>query len=256
MRRAAAVTFGWVVAAVVVCALVFALLQWGLDALRDGDRVAYSRAGSSAEARAERLGYWNTDESAEEIAAYQLSSEAGSSAVFTPFRWSGTSAEGGTALVDVRISIHVDGGSGFSGPFHDSGDAERCYRFTVTAFTWTTIDEIDCPAGSPDVRGPSPEPRASLAADAEVVLAEVLARSSGELLRDEVRAAFPGESTTVDTVSVDGELVAAVGEPGVDDCLVMVRHATGVVERVSFRSVWAQPGELGCSVQLYTAPPL
>jgi hypothetical protein len=52
-----------------------------------------------------------------------------------------------------------------------------------------------------------------------------------------------------------GELVAAVGVPAERDCLVAVRRVDGTIAYPGYDRIWLEPGEVGCRVSLYTAPP-
>lgn len=129
-----------------------------------------------------------------------------------------------------------------------------CYRYVLQLYRYTRHEQIDCP----DVERPPipvPEVVPALPDDARQRIEAALGSATPESLASDVRAAFPEEFIKVETTVHGGELVAAVGIPAERECLLAVRRVDGTIHYPSYDQVWLEPGELGCSVALYTAPP-
>ena len=256
MRRVAAVV-GIICAILVVLAVVVLPSSLGsIFGTQDGERIAGDRAAAMAEAMESDFGYQRDIRDAETIAAGLVFS---SRSEVTPVAWSGSTREGDEAIIDARIRVEVEArGGGFgNGPTVSAGTAERCYRFTLVIHDDARRVEIDC-AGLPTAVDP---PVAALVAalpeDAATRLETVLAASAPSELAMNVRAEFGDPEFSVDTtLTDDGELVVALGAMPSRDCIVRVRTVDGTIVPVSFDRIWLEPGEGGCTVALYTAPPL
>lgn len=179
-----------------------------------------------------------------------------------PLSWSGTTGpadDGAGARITVRITVQLPAktSSTLFGESYAASSATRCYRYGVIGFRFfdtLQFEEIACTSEAAPAL-PTPETIPALSEDAEAVLGAVLRDATAEDVDAAVADAFPQPEVTTQTEVVGGELVASVGIPVERDCLVMVRRVTGVVERLAFDSEWLEPGELGCSTRLYTAPP-
>ncbi|TNH30636.1 hypothetical protein FHG89_06905 [Micromonospora orduensis] len=170
--------------------------------------------------------------------------------------WSGRTAPGEQAVIDVRIAVTVteDHGSTFGDLGHSAGQATRCYRYRLELHRATSHQEIDCPAvATPPMPTAAPVP--ALPDDARARLTAALRTATPSTLAGAVRAAFPERHVTVDTATHEGALVAAVGVPAERDCLLMVRTAGGAIESPGYDPVWLEPGETGCGTGLYISPP-
>jgi hypothetical protein len=95
-----------------------------------------------------------------------------------------------------------------------------------------------------------------LAADAGAKLKSVVTKASAATVEANVRKAFPEKYITVDTDAPTGMVIAAIGVPENQDCIVAVRDAKGTRIVEGFNREWLQPGETGCSTRLITNPPL
>lgn len=217
-----------------------------------GDPVAEDVMARQAERLNTQLGYRNRPRDAESIAAEVRTDPVGDGSVrVTPLAWAGRLFSDERATVDVRFDVTVLDADPWGTA---ERSATRCYRYELELYRYTTYSEIDCPAiATPPVPSAAPVPR--LPGDAEERLTAVLRGATPDTLAGAVRAAFPDEVFKVDTVTAQGTLVAAVGVPAERDCIVMIRTPDGATKRVGFDPVWLEPGELGCSVQLYTSPP-
>lgn len=253
-RVVIAVVIG-VVALIVVVGVVLGLILQALTAPRDGDAVARTGVERTAQGIADDLGYWTESTDAETLAAERFTSAGDVGATVRPIAWTGTTSDGG-ATIDVRITLTVDAESspGFFQPSQTAGSAERCYRFTVRVTDDVRHEEILCSSAAP-VPEPTATQRPALADDAEMRLTDVLSMTDVDSLAGDVAEAFPEDEVTIETAEAGGELVAAVGVAPARDCVVMVRHVDGTIERVFFDRIQLEPGELGCSTRLYTNPP-
>jgi hypothetical protein len=98
--------------------------------------------------------------------------------------------------------------------------------------------------------------RPALPHDAAERVERILAVASGDDLAELLDEEFPGEDFAIDAIETsDGDLVAAVGVTPGTDCVLRVRASNGEITAPSYDRIWLEPGELGCSVELYTAPP-
>ncbi|WP_432840783.1 hypothetical protein [Dactylosporangium sp. CA-092794] len=224
----------------------------------DGDSLARDAAQEHAQRLNDKLGRRVLARDAEYVAATEVPSgaQADGRLVIAPIAWSGRITGDEQATIDVRFSVtepeHRPATFGDRG--HAAGSATRCYRYTLRLYRDTGFREIDCPAiASPPVPSASPPPR--LPGDAQDRLAAALRTATPETLADAVRRAFPEDGSTVDTVTQDGTLVAAVGASAERDCIVMIRTPDGATKRISYDPIQLEPGELGCSVGLFTNPP-
>jgi hypothetical protein len=178
----------------------------------------------------------------------------------TALAWSGNSGDPEGATVDIRVAVHVHPYSPntIGGISIKQGDAVRCWRLTVFGlhdYDSLKRSEINCPEDSGVVPKPDPAPLPSLPDDVEPLLIAALADATPEDFETRVRAAFPDEAIVIQTAVANGELVAAVGIPVELQCAVGVRHADGTVGvSQGFKEVLLQPGEVGCSPELYLHP--
>ncbi len=222
----------------------------------DGDVAAERQVRATAADLTSSIGYVQRKVDAETRAATTFAQPSGA-ARLTPLAWNGAGSVDDPAIVDVRIDVELAaipvvniGDRGRS-----AGSAVGCYRFTVAVTREAASERIDCSA----VAAPTATPVASippeLPADAEERVRTVLAEPDVPVA-EALRAAFPDPATTIESVVTDeGETVAAVGVPASRDCVVLVRRTDGSIDPVSFRRVSLEPGEVGCSTSLYTAPP-
>ncbi|AEV85779.1 hypothetical protein ACWT_4758 [Actinoplanes sp. SE50] len=238
-----------------------ALLRWGAALVTAG--VASAGCGTvslqgeyparDAEQAARRLnddfGYRDRLRQAEYIAATEIptTAQGGNSEVGeTPLAWSGRVFADEKATIDIRFAVR----SPDSAP---TEELTRCYRYTLQLYRYTSYDEIACPAvATPPA--PSASPPLKLPPDAEARLSAALRDATPETLAGRVRAAFPHEGITVDTVTDKGTLVAAVGVAAERECTVVIRKTDGRTTPVAFRARQLEPGETGCRTSLYTHP--
>jgi hypothetical protein len=246
------------------CATVTAcLLLGGCSGYREGDSVARDIAASEAALLEEDLGHRNRVRDAEYIAATEVMKEGASGATGEvptvrrePVAWWGRTAGSEEATIDVRFVVTVAeqepisiGGSG-----HSAGEATRCWRYVLQLYRYTSSHEIACPSvATPPVPTAAPIPK--LPDDGRERLAAALRTATPDTLAGAVRAAFPEQHITVDTVTHDGALVAAVGVPAERDCILMIRTASGAITSPGYDRIWLEPGELGCKTALYVSPP-
>ncbi len=240
-------------AAVVAC-----LVLGGCSKYREGDSVAREIAATEAALLDDDLGHRNRVRDAEYFAATEIPKEvegSGSSIRREPLGWSGRTAGSEQATIDVRFVVTVaeQPGVSFGDLGNSAGQATRCYRYVLELYR-SSYHEIDCPsAATPAVPTASPIPR--LPDRGRERLAAALRTATPDTLAGAVRAAFPEQHITVDTVTHEGALVAAVGVPAERDCILLVRTPSGAVESPGYDAVWLEPGELGCKTGLYVSPP-
>ena len=260
----------WLVIAVIAVVLVCVGLPVTVSRLlsdwmgpRDGDDIARDLIRVAAAQVEEGLGYSSRQRNAETIAAVIIQDEqlagsqtGGSSLRIDPVAWSGRVTGSEQASVDVRFTatVRARNAMGFGDGGHTAGSATMCYRYLLQLYRYAERDEIDCPDIA-DPPTPVPEVIPALPDDARERLEAVLLAATPHSLADDLRAAFPDEFITIDSVTYGDELVAAVGVPAERDCLVGVRRGDGTIDYPAFDRVWLEPGELGCRVTLYTAPP-
>lgn len=183
------------------------------------------------------------------------SSGRGSTVYADTLAWSGNSRDDSGARIEVRIRVDVEAETGYFGSGHESASATKCFRYEVFVRPNPVLRHgIACP-NNPEITTPSAVPFPTLPDNAQDVLAAVLAAASPASLDGDVRAAFPQDFVTVDTDTVDGDLLAAVGVSAERECVVGERSAEGVVKFWGYDPTWIEPGELGCSTRLVTSPP-
>ena len=118
----------------------------------------------------------------------------------------------------------------------------------------TSDREIDCPSGGAPPP-PSAAPVPQLPADGRGGSPRCYARPTRRRWPARCGRLFPQEWITVDTVTHEGALVAAVGVPAERECLLLVRTPAGRIETPGYDREWLEPGETGCRTGLYVAPP-
>lgn len=228
-----------------------------------GDELAADVATAEAKRLNTALGHRDRPRDAASIAATEVLGETPTSAVEDgstvrreALAWSGRVFGDERATVDVRFVVSVPERSpvSFGDTGHSAGTATRCYRYELRLYRYTSYQDIDCPSGAAPPP-PSAAPVPQLPADGRKRLTAVLRKATPQTLAGAVRAAFPQEWITVDTVTHEGALVAAVGVPAERDCLLLVRTPAGRIEAPGYDRVWLEPGETGCRTGLYVAPP-
>jgi hypothetical protein len=242
----------WLVGSVVLVGIVISVAASVLNRateVADGTAGARRDTSDAAEELNTNLGHRDRARTAEHIAATEVPAEMPTGRQdgplrLTPVAWSGRVFSDEQATIDVRFEPPS------SDPAVSSGAA--CYRYTLEMYRYTTYRAVDCPEGTPPAPSPSPPP--VLPPDARERLAGALRNATPETLADTVRAAFP-EGVSVDTVTEDGVLVAAVGIPAERDCVVVIRTPDGKTKDIGFDRIWLEPGEMGCRTGLYTSPP-
>jgi hypothetical protein len=230
---------------------------------REGDDVARDRIRLAAASLEEDLGYLSRARNAETIAAGISKREEGAGTApegdwlrIEAVAWSGRATGSRPATIDVRFTAIV--GQRHAVSFGDrgstAGSATMCYRYLLQLYRYATREEIDCPdIADPPI--PVAEVIPALPDDARQRLEKALRTATSNSLAADVRAAFPDEFITVDTARHGGELVAAVGVPAERECLLATRRVDGTIDYPGYDRIWLEPGELGCRVALYTAPP-
>jgi hypothetical protein len=242
----------WLVGSVLLVGVVISIAVSVLTKateVADGTAGALRETQDAADELNTDLGHRNRARTAEHIAATEIPAEmpvgrADGPLRLTPVAWSGRVSGDEQATIDVRFELPSPD------PAVPAGAA--CYRYTLEMYRYTTYRAVDCPEGAPPAPSPSPPP--TLPPDANARLAAVLKKATPETLASVVRAAFP-EGVSVDTVTADGVLVAAVGIPAERDCVVVIRTPDGKTKDVGYDRIWLEPGEMGCRTGLYTSPP-
>lgn len=223
----------------------------------DGDAIARQEASDAIHTLGGGLG--SAPREADYLAAQLLTTEWGYS---TPpglhvgvLGWSGFSGSAAGALIDVRLIVDLDEVPAEAGIFaHTAGSAIECWRLTVFSLRQDDplrVVSIPCPS-SPD-RTPHPAPLPALPPDAPSRLRAALATATPATLDARVHAAFPGLGLSVDTLTSDSELYAAVGVLDDRECLMG--------KRASDSTVSVSPGRLedydpSCSITLFFEPSL
>lgn len=229
---------------------------------RVGDDVARDYIRTAASGVRADLGYINRMRNAETFAARILERDAPvwlpirDSLQIEPVAWSGRTTGNEVATLDVRFTATVtwQSSGGFGARGNTAGSATACYRYLLQLYRDTGQEKIDCPdIDEPPV--PVAEVIPALPRDAKQRMEAVLLSAAADSLASDVRAAFPEDFIFVDTATHDGELVAAVGVPAERECLVAVRLVDGTIAYPGYDRIWLEPGEVGCKVALYTAPP-
>jgi hypothetical protein len=101
---------------------------------------------------------------------------------------------------------------------------------------------------------PSASPVLRLPPDAENRLTAALRTATPETLASVVRAAFPQCGIGIDTVTYQGNLVAAAGVAAERDCIVVIRTPAGETKQIGFDRIQLEAGESGCHTSLHTNP--
>lgn len=254
--RWVATVFVVVLAVVIIGVIAFVVIFFDAVQTKDGDEIATRRVAATADAIMEDLGYQRDASDAETIAAERFGAYSNE---VTPVAWSGSTRQGGEAVIDVRIRAVVEAQSATSvfGASNTEGSAERCYRFRLVIYEYPERTDVDCDSLPGQVDPPVATAPPELPDDAEDRGRAVLDDADADELAMRVHAAFPDLGISVDTTITDtGESVVAVGVADSKDCIVLVRAADGSVFRASFDRIQLEPGEGGCRVELYTAPAL
>ncbi len=247
----------WVVTGAAMMVVALALMGCGTA----GERVAGTAVNQVADALTDQLDSpVSRVRDAEWFAATYIpdlnSSGRGSTVYADTLAWSGNSRDDAGARIEVRIRVDVEAETGYFGSGHESASSTKCFRYEVFVRPNPVLRHgIACP-NDPEIMMPSAVPFPTLPDNAEDVLAAVLAAASPTSLDGDVRAAFPQDFVTVDTDTVDGDLLAAVGVSAERECIVGGRGADGVVEFWGYDPTWIEPGELGCTTSIVTSPPL
>ncbi|MGY1551856.1 hypothetical protein ACW5CM_08725 [Microbacterium sp. A588] len=253
--RKLGVSFAIAVLTVVVVAVVLVIILISSMRDRDGDELAAARVEDVARALAQDLDGISEPIDAETVAAERFHSRA---ATVEPLTWTGAIGLEQTGTIEARLSASVTENSigGYYGPFNSAGSAVQCYRYTIALGEDVRFEMIPCD-GLPEPRTPPASNRPVLPDDASEQIERILAAEAGSAVADRLRAEFPGEEFTIEVVKTEaGEVVVAVGVSPGTDCILRVRNLTGEVIAPSYDQIWLQPGEQGCSTQLYTSPPL
>lgn len=100
-----------------------------------------------------------------------------------------------------------------------------------------------------------PDPAQALPADAQDTVAAAIATGDADAITERLTQLFPQANAAIEVQEQDGEVAAAVSAAGAGDCIIMVRDRSGQVTQVGYDPEWIKPGELGCSPNLYFAPP-
>lgn len=241
---------------------VLALLAGCSTTSSDGDAIAHERAETAMLDILDRLTPVWADARDADFLAVSAAETTTDNVTVEPLAWSGNSAVGqGGALLDLRITVHIDAHQGSGGlygdPSYSAGDSVRCWEVRIFARNYDEYElrEHAC-ASEPAPPLPTPTPLPTMPEDTEQRITDALATATAADFADRLRAAFPDPRITIDTIEEDGELIAAVGLPGGDKCHVGVRHADGAVEVLrGWPPEWLLPGETGCRVGLYLNPP-
>ncbi|MFG2037904.1 hypothetical protein [Dactylosporangium sp. NPDC048998] len=224
----------------------------------DGGSLARDIAEQEAARLNDKFGHRDRVRDAEYIAATEVpkGAQTDGETHITPVGWSGRTTGDEKATIDVRFAVTVPErhAATLGDRGNSAGSATRCYRYVLQLYRYTEYHKIGCPAiATPPV--PSASPVLTLPGDATDRLAAALRTATPDTLSGAVRAAFPQDGISVDTVTHEGILVAAVGVPAERDCILMIRTADGATKQLGYDPVQLEPGELGCSVGLYTNPP-
>ena len=177
-------------------------------------------------------------------------------AVVEALAWSGESA-GSQATIDIKVNVEIAGRSSpqIFGESWGPGSATQCFRLEWQQYERARRSDIPCPDGPAPPR-PTPAPRPELTQADRDRVAEIVAGGGAVSEVDRaLRDAYPEDYVRVETVAADGGVVAAVGIPAERECILIFRDAAGAISFPEFRRISLEPGEVGCSTSLYTAPP-
>lgn len=176
--------------------------------------------------------------------------------------WEGNSGDEDGARIRLRIAAEVaEHRSGPWSPARPAGSATRCWTLTVRAVpgwrddSWQ-LSEFGCPEGAV-ARIPDPPPLLTMPDGAAERLVAILAAADGgpALVERLVREEFDDPDYSVAADEREGVLVVALGVPRELSCVVAVRDAAGETAQYGgFPRATLQPGETGCSPNLYFFP--
>ncbi|MDA4895298.1 hypothetical protein PFZ55_51440 [Streptomyces sp. MS2A] len=217
----------------------------------DGSALADDAVSSTAAAIESRVDGFTSVPDPETVAAYHFGDRYPAEVV--PLSWE--RGDNGTVVISARIHKAVEALSPETvfGRQNSAGEATRCYRYEIGVYD-ARRTEVACDGLPNPERSPTPTPEPGLPDDAEARLGALLTTTAPDEIAIALSQEFPEATVTETEVTPGGEVVAAVGYPG-GPCLVLVHRPDGVIERVSFRQIWLQPGETGCATALYTNPP-
>ncbi|PRB12205.1 hypothetical protein [Microbacterium sp. MYb62] len=241
-------------AVIVIVGIVFVVMFFVSVQDKDGDDVALNRVEHVARALADDLRGAHDLTDAETVAAEMFHSR---SAIVEPLTWTGAFGTDDGITIQTRISASVEASSSGAmfAPYTSAGSAERCYRYTVVVFREAAYDEIPC-QGLPQPPAPPASTSPALPGDATARIDGILMTTDPADLAEALRQEFPGDRFRVEAIETPaGEQVVAVGVTPGTDCVLRVRRTDGEVVSPPYDRIWLEPGELGCSTRLYTAPP-
>ncbi|KXK59099.1 hypothetical protein AWW66_26135 [Micromonospora rosaria] len=239
--------------------MVACLVLSGCGEHRPGESPARDLAAAEAEILKDDFGHRDRVRDAEYIAATEVPNHLDNSD--SPIRrvllgWSGRTVGGEQATIDVQfvVTLTDQQASSYGDHNNSAGQVKRCYRYFLELYRYTTYDEIECPSTA-TAPVPTASPFPDMPDDGRERLTAALRTATPDTLASRVRAAFPEKHVTVDTVTHQGALVAAVGVPAERDCIVLVRTPGGAIESPAYDRIWLEPGEMGCRTGLYVSPP-
>lgn len=243
-------------------ALLFAVPLTGCGSLffDEGDQLAHrgaenvvaqiaSHSDNTAEVTIEEMVAWWVPDG-------QFTAEPGL-ATTDALAWSGQIGHESTATIDVRVHVEVEAHSSPSigGRSNSAGEATVCYRLIWERYGEADRSEIPCPDTAAPPR-PEPATRPELTDEDTARVAHILATAGGfEAIDAALHDSFPEEYYLVDTDLWNGETVVAVGIPAERECILIVRDVAGELSYPPYRRVSLEPGETGCTTDLYTNPP-
>ena len=173
--------------------------------------------------------------------------------------WEGNSGDDDGARIRLRVSVHVHAQSGglFQGLDHAEGRATRCWELTIFGYhDYDSLEqrEIECPSGAAP-SPPDPAPLPAMPDDADARLLAAIEGATASDIDERVREAFPEDYFTIESQSLDGELVVAVGVPSAQQCELGVIRTDGTIRVGAGGDPDSlQEGEQGCSPDLYFHP--
>lgn len=175
--------------------------------------------------------------------------------------WQGNSGEDAGAIIEIRVGVHVlpSSATAVFGSSQQEGFSTRCWRLTVFGYhDYDSLkrDEISCPSGDAPTP-PTPVPLPAFPADVEALLLAAIDGATAADIEARLAAAFVDDFYVIQSDSQNGELAVALGIPAEFECAVGVIHADGTAQVYQgFDRTALQPGEQGCSTELYFHPVL
>lgn len=173
--------------------------------------------------------------------------------------WEGHSGDDAGAVIEIRVAVHVLPASATTvfGSSQEEGFSTRCWRLTVFGYhDYDSLkrDEISCPSG-PAPALPTPAPIRAFPDDVETLLLAAIDGATAADIDARVAAAFPEDYYVIQSDSENGELAVALGIPAQFECAIGLIHADGTITILrGFDRTSLQPGEQGCSTELYFHP--